>query len=63
MIEIEFASGARMRITGAADAAALRAAVEALTDRVNGHRSFLKCGLPKFPDPAGLVSGGDQPGL
>lgn len=31
MIEIEFASGARMRITGAADAAALRAAVEALT--------------------------------
>jgi transposase len=33
MIEIEFASGARMRITGAADAAALRAAVEALTDR------------------------------
>jgi transposase len=33
MIEIEFASGARMRITGAADAAALRAAVEVLTDR------------------------------
>ena len=32
-IEIEFASGARMRITGAADAAVLRAAVEALTDR------------------------------
>ena len=33
MIEIEFASGARMRISGAADVAALRAAVEALTDR------------------------------
>jgi transposase len=33
IIEIEFASGARMRVTGAADAAALRAAVEALTDR------------------------------
>jgi transposase len=33
MIEIEFASGARMRITGAANAAALRTAVEALTDR------------------------------
>jgi transposase len=32
-IEIEFASGARMRIKGAADTAALRAAVAALTDR------------------------------
>ena len=32
-IEIEFVSGARMRVTGAADASALRAAVEALTDR------------------------------
>jgi len=30
-IEIEFAGGARMRVTGAVDAAALRAAVEALT--------------------------------
>lgn len=30
-IEIEFASGARMRITGAVDPAALKAAVEALT--------------------------------
>jgi transposase len=32
-IEIEFASGARMRVAGAVDPAALRAAVEALTDR------------------------------
>ena len=31
--------------------------------RVNGHRSFPGCGPSKFPDPAGLVSGGDQPGL
>jgi transposase len=31
-IEIEFASGARMRIIGAVDAAALRAAVAALAD-------------------------------
>ncbi len=30
-IEIEFASGARMRVTGAVDPAALKAAVEALT--------------------------------
>jgi transposase len=30
-IEIEFASGARMRVTGAADPAALKAAVQALT--------------------------------
>jgi transposase len=30
-IEIEFASGARMRVAGAVDLAALRAAVEALT--------------------------------
>ena len=30
-IEIEFASGARMRVTGAVDSAALKAAVEALT--------------------------------
>jgi transposase len=32
-IEIEFASGARMRVMGAIDAAALKAAVEALTGR------------------------------
>jgi transposase len=32
-IEIEFASGVRMRVTGAVDAAVLKAAVEALTDR------------------------------
>lgn len=32
-IEIEFANGARMRVTGAVDAAALKAAVEALSDR------------------------------
>jgi hypothetical protein len=32
-IEIEFAAGARIRITGAADAAAVTAAVEALADR------------------------------
>lgn len=32
-IEIEFASGVRMRVTGAANATALKAAVEALTDR------------------------------
>lgn len=32
-IEIEFASGARMRVRGAADAVALRTAVEALTGR------------------------------
>jgi transposase len=31
-IEIEFASGARMRITGAVEAATLKAAVEALAD-------------------------------
>jgi len=31
-IEIEFAAGVRMRITGAVDAATLRAAVAALTD-------------------------------
>ena len=31
-IEIEFAAGTRMRITGAVDAATLRAAVAALTD-------------------------------
>jgi transposase len=31
-IEIEFAAGARMRITGAVDAATLKAAVAALTD-------------------------------
>jgi transposase len=31
-IEIEFANGARMRVTGAVDAAALKAAVEALAD-------------------------------
>jgi transposase len=31
-IEIEFAAGARMRITGAVDAATLRAAVAALAD-------------------------------
>jgi transposase len=31
-IEIEFAAGARMRITGAVDAATLTAVVEALTD-------------------------------
>jgi transposase len=30
-IEIEFASGARMRVTGAVDPTALRATVEALT--------------------------------
>jgi transposase len=32
-IEIEFASGARMRVAGAVDTVALRAVVEALTDR------------------------------
>jgi transposase len=32
-IEIEFAAGARIRITGAVDAAAVTAAVEALADR------------------------------
>ena len=32
-IEIEFANGARMRVTGAVDAVALKAAVEALSDR------------------------------
>ena len=32
-IEIEFANGARMRVTGAVDAAALKAAVGALADR------------------------------
>lgn len=32
-IEIEFAKGARMRVTGAVDAAALKTAVEALADR------------------------------
>lgn len=32
-IEIEFASGARVRVTGAVDAAVLKAAVEALADR------------------------------
>jgi len=32
-IEIEFTNGARMRVTGAVDAAALKAAVESLTDR------------------------------
>lgn len=32
-IDIEFASGARMRLTGAVDAVALRTAVEALSDR------------------------------
>jgi transposase len=32
-IEIEFASGVRMRVMGAVDAAALKVAVEALTDR------------------------------
>lgn len=32
-IEIEFANGARMRVTGAVDAAALKTAVEALADR------------------------------
>ena len=31
-IEIEFAAGARMRITGAVDAATLKAAVAALAD-------------------------------
>ncbi|SMX56539.1 protein of unknown function [Bradyrhizobium sp. ORS 285] len=31
-IEIEFAAGARMRITGAVDEATLKAAVAALTD-------------------------------
>jgi transposase len=31
-IEIEFASGARLRITGAVDAATLKAAVAALAD-------------------------------
>jgi hypothetical protein len=30
---------------------------------VNGHGSFPECGLSKFPDPAGLVSIGDQPAL
>jgi hypothetical protein len=33
MIEIEFAAGARIRITGAVDVAAVTAAVEALADR------------------------------
>lgn len=32
-IEIEFANGARMRVTGAVDAGALKAAVEVLADR------------------------------
>jgi transposase len=32
VIEIEFAAGARMRITGAVDAATLKAAVAALAD-------------------------------
>ena len=28
---------------------------------VNGHRSFRRCGLPKFPSLAGLGVAGDQP--
>lgn len=32
-IEIEFANGARIRVTGVVDEAALKAAVEALADR------------------------------
>jgi transposase len=32
-IEVEFASGARMRITGAVDKATLTAAITALSDR------------------------------
>jgi hypothetical protein len=47
-IEIEFAAGARMRITGAVDAATLKAAVAALADgrpRGSPFRPPYGCGL------------------